>query len=200
MSLAPTIIDLMRHGEPEGGQCYRGALDPPLTTLGLQQMQAQVPEHIDWQQILTSPLKRCADFAEQLCRETGLSLAYVPALREISFGDWEGKTAEQLTQENQAAFFAFYDDPVRNTPPNAESLLLFQQRVLAAWQQVIKCYAHRRILITTHGGTIRIILASILQQPLDRLFEIDVPYASIHRIQVDGEQIRLMSSASSLHR
>lgn len=46
-----------------------------------------------WQQIVTSPLIRCAGFAEELARETG---AYEPDWMEMAFGDWEGQTATAL--------------------------------------------------------------------------------------------------------
>ena len=34
----PTVIDLIRHGEPEGGKRYRGQIDHPLSATGWQQM------------------------------------------------------------------------------------------------------------------------------------------------------------------
>jgi alpha-ribazole phosphatase/probable phosphoglycerate mutase len=128
----PTVIDLLRHGEPEGGQRYRGKRDDPLSELGWQQMRDLLPVNKPWQQIITSPLKRCSAFAEDLARQTGLPLAYEPGLREIDFGDWEGQSPAALEQADSAAFYAFYDDPLNNTPPGAEPLVDFQQRILCA--------------------------------------------------------------------
>lgn len=184
--MSATTIDLLRHGEPEGGKRYRGQIDHSLSELGWQQMQAQMPINKPWQQIITSPLKRCAAFAESLSRETGLLLAYEPRFMEIGFGEWEGQTAEALEKKDKAAFFAFYDDPIRNTPPGAEPLADFQQRIVSAWQNMLWQNQQRHILLITHAGTIRIILSHILDMSVTAAYRIDVPYASLSRIQVYG--------------
>ncbi len=183
----PTLIDLMRHGEPEGGSRYRGHIDHPLTQNGWEQMRAQIGDTLPWQEIITSPLLRCAEFAEELARETGLPLAYEPRLMEIHFGDWEGKTAAELEKQDKQAFYAFYDDPLSNTPPGAESLTAFQNRVCAAWQDIQHQYQQRHVLVVTHGGSIRIILSQVLKMPLEAIFRLDVPYAAISRIQLLGK-------------
>jgi len=181
-----TIIDLLRHGEPEGGLRYRGQRDDPLTELGWQQMRAVVPEQPPWQQIITSPLLRCSEFAEALTRQMVMPLAYEPRLIEIDFGDWEGQTAAQLEHSKKEQFYAFYDDPVANTPPNAESLLAFQQRVLTAWEDILFQYQQRHCLLIVHAGVIRIILAEVLSMPLEAMFRLQVPLASLSRIVVHG--------------
>lgn len=184
--MGPTVIDLLRHGEPEGGSRYRGQLDDPLSQLGWQQMRDLLPVNKPWQQIITSPLCRCSAFAEELARESGLPLAYEPALREIDFGDWEGQTAAALEQLDKASFYAFYDDPLNNTPPGAEPLADFQQRVMVAWEAIQAQYQHRHVLLVSHGGTIRIILAYVLNMPLASIWRLSVPYASLSRIQIVG--------------
>lgn len=182
----PTVIDLLRHGEPEGGRLYRGQIDHPLSKQGWQQMRDLMPVNKPWQQIVTSPLKRCAAFAEDTARQTGLPLVYEPRLMEIGFGDWEGQTAAALEQADKQAFYAFYADPIHNTPPGAEPLAEFQQRVLAAWQDILEQYQQRHLLVIAHGGTIRIILAHVLNMPLDSIWRLSVPYAGLSRVQIIG--------------
>jgi hypothetical protein len=63
-----TYIDLLRHGEVEGGVRFRGSTDHPLTAEGWAQMWAAVGTDIHWDRIVTSPLTRCADFARALSR------------------------------------------------------------------------------------------------------------------------------------
>ncbi len=181
-----TRIDLMRHGEPEGGQLYRGQIDHPLSELGWQQMRETMPVDKPWQQIVTSPLTRCAGFAEELARETGLPLAYEPGWMEIAFGDWEGQTATLLRQRDQQAFDAFCADPVNHTPPGAEPLEAFRQRILEEWQALLSQYKERRVLVITHAGCIRVIVAHILDIPLGEIGRIEVPYAGLSRIDING--------------
>ena len=60
-----TLIDFIRHGEPEGGRRYRGnAVDDALSEKGWQQMWGAVGDRPPWQQIISSPMRRCSAFAE----------------------------------------------------------------------------------------------------------------------------------------
>ena len=61
-----TVIDLLRHGDVEGGRKYRGQLDDPLSELGWEQLRNVTSNKQNWQQIVTSPLKRCHDFSIEL--------------------------------------------------------------------------------------------------------------------------------------
>ena len=61
-----TTIDLLRHGEPIGGRRYRGHIDDPLSEYGWSEMWHAVSGETPWQQIITSPLRRCREFAEAL--------------------------------------------------------------------------------------------------------------------------------------
>ncbi len=181
-----TLIDLLRHGEAEGGEQYRGQKDLALSPTGWMQLRSQIPVNMPWQQIVTSPLLRCADFAEDLARQTGLLLAYEPRLIERSMGEWEGRSATELRQQDNDAVEAYYRDPVSFTPPGAEPLKAFQQRVLAAWQDILLEHPQRHLLVVTHAGCIRIILAQVLKMPLQAIPRLAVPYAGLSRIEIRG--------------
>jgi len=93
-----TTIDLIRHGEPEGGSLYRGnSIDDPLSEKGWSQMWAAVEESLEWEKIITSPLRRCRTFAEALANKHDLSVEVDDRLREVGFGNWEG--------QNRSIFF-----------------------------------------------------------------------------------------------
>ena len=57
-----THVDLLRHGEVEGGERYRGSTDDALSARGWEQMRAAVGDACAWTGIVSSPLKRCAEF------------------------------------------------------------------------------------------------------------------------------------------
>lgn len=185
------LIDLIRHGEPQGGKRYRGQLDDPLSELGWQQMRSATMDNPPWQQIVSSTLSRCADFAKELEVKHAIPLQLDTQFTEIGFGDWEGKTASELEQQDKAAFYAFYDDPIRNTPANAEPLLDFQRRIQQAWQTLLEQHADKHILLVAHSGVIRMILTQVLAMPLEAMFRIQVPYASVSRIVIYNEGPRL---------
>jgi len=182
--MSETIIDLIRHGEPQGGPMYRGSTDDPLSSTGWQQMRDVTSAQQPWQQIISSPLLRCVEFAKEVAVNNDIDLLIDEGLQEVGFGEWEGKTATQLEEIDKEAFFAFHDDPVANTPPGGESMLLFQGRVISAWQHLLSEYQGKHVLLVAHGGVNRVIMSHVLGMPLAAMFRIVVPYACITRIKV----------------
>lgn len=174
-----TRVDLLRHGEVEGGERYRGSTDDLLSARGWEQMRAAVGDACAWTGIISSPLKRCAEFAVELAQRHALPLEFDARLQEIHFGAWEGKTAAELLVSHSEHLTRFWNDPVNNPPPEAENLLNFETRVLAAWHQHSAPISGQRVLIITHGGVIRTIAGYIQGLSwLDRL-KIEVPHASM---------------------
>lgn len=179
-----TTIDLMRHGEPVGGSRYRGRLDDPLSDRGWAQMHAAVGDHRPWEHIISSPLLRCRAFAEALSQRLGLPLEIDPRWQELDFGDWEGRSAEELGVTDPQRLRKFWTDPITHPPPGGESLAAFGDRVMDAWNELLARHAGRHLLVVGHAGVIRMVLRHVLDMPLERLFRIQVPNAAITRVQV----------------
>ncbi len=179
------LIDLIRHGEPVGGRRYRGQLDDPLSEKGWRQMREAVADQAPWDAIVTSPLRRCAAFAQELSRRHALPLEEDERLMEIGFGAWEGRTAQQITANDPQALMNFYLDPVRYRPPGAEAVADFRTRIAAVWDELLE-RPNQHLLIVAHAGVIRMILCQVLGMPQERMFSILVPNAGITRIRVDG--------------
>ena len=181
-----TTIDLIRHGEPVGGRKYRGQTDDPLSEKGWRQMREAVGEHKPWQHIVSSPLSRCHAFATELAQKHQLPLSVDPRFMEVKFGEWEGKTADQLKANDPDIIARFRRDPVGQRPAGAEALEDFAARVAAAWQDVLQAHQGMHVLIVCHAGVIRMVLAHVLGVPLSRTYYIDVPSAGLTRITVEG--------------
>ena len=175
-----TNIDLLRHSEVLGGSCYRGITDDPLTNKGWQQMQDKLGCNKHWDVIISSPLSRCHNFAKLLSSELQLALVTTPAFQEIDFGDWEGKTAEQIDAQLLSQFYA---DPVNFSPPNGEPFNDFQQRILVAWQALLEAQQGKRILLITHAGVIRIILAHSLGLDIQHSFRLKIDHACLSSLE-----------------
>ncbi len=174
-----TRVDLLRHGEVEGGERYRGSTDDALTTRGWEQMRAAVGDACPWTCIISSPLKRCAEFAVELAERQAIPLELDARLREIHFGTWEGKTAAELLAWHPEHLTRFWNDPVNNPPPDAEPLLHFEARVLAAWHEHGAPTAGERVLIITHGGVIRAIVGHMQGLAWPERLGIAVPHAHV---------------------
>ncbi len=188
-------IDLLRHGETEGGARYRGVIDDLLTAAGHEQMWAAVNHDDHWQGIVSSPLRRCAEFAHALAQHRSLPLRIDERLREMNFGAWEGRSAAELMTTEPDALARFWQDPWNNGPAGGEPLQQMQTRVLAAWSDIVA--EHRPLLVISHGGPIRVILCHVLGSPQDKLLEIDVPHAARRRLQVRGDKPHLCEAHAS---
>lgn len=193
-------IDLLRHGAVAGPDCLRGQLDSPLSEWGWQQMQAAVAGG-QWRQIISSPLQRCTRFAQQLAETGNIPLKLDPRWQEISLGDWQGRNVTELQAEAGAALQRYWQSPWDNPPPGGERFDDFQGRVLAAWQELLHQPEAGTILVVTHAGVIRTLLAQILNIPKSHWFNIEVAHASISRIEYDpaATMCRLIHHGSTPH-
>ena len=192
--MSVTHIDLLRHGEAEGGALYRGRRDDPLTETGWRQMAEAVEPPIAWDCIVTSPLSRCHAFAQHLAAQLDIPLLVEERFREIDFGDWEGCGAAALMAEDSSRLRRYYDDPWAHTPPNGEPLADFQRRIEAAWQALLQAHGGRSLLLVSHGGVMRMILQQVLALPRESLFKLQIPPACLSRVRIDGEGPEAYSS------
>jgi alpha-ribazole phosphatase/probable phosphoglycerate mutase len=182
-----TIIDLIRHGEPVGGRRYRGRTDDPLSEKGWNQMWTAVGDYRGWQQIVSSPLSRCAGFAHALGEKLDIPVSIDERLAELGYGEWEGKTPAELTAHDPDLLLRYRRDPLNNRPSGAEELDGFAVRVSAAWGQISEQQRGRHVLVVAHAGVIRMIMAQTLAMPLSHMFRIQVGNAAISRFAVEGE-------------
>ena len=180
-----STFDLMRHGEPVGGRRYRGQTDDPLCEKGWAQMRRAVGDHCPWEAVISSPLSRCSDFARELAGRHRLPLELDSRLVELGFGAWEGRTSDELTDENPDIVVKFRSDPLAYAPAGAEPLPEFHRRIFAAWNAMLESYRGRHVLVVAHAGVIRMILALVLEIPLQHLFRLQVANAGITRVRVE---------------
>ena len=180
------IIDLLRHGEAEGGHCFRGRTDDVLTQRGWEQMHSAADAKPVWNEIISSPAQRCARFAQQLAETQQIPYRQAAWLWEVDFGDWEGATAAGLAKTDAKRLNAFWQDPVNQTPPNGEPFQQFQQRVLSGWHAIIQ-QPVEHILLIAHGGTIRVILAEVLGMPAQNMMRLELPHASLSRVRISAD-------------
>ncbi|VAW51017.1 Alpha-ribazole-5'-phosphate phosphatase [hydrothermal vent metagenome] len=176
-----TYIDVIRHGEPVGGRRYRGySIDDPLTEKGWSQMRSAVPESPKWQHIISSPLKRCLTFSEELANDLQIPFTVEDNVKEIGFGEWEGKTPEDILAQDSEALSHFYADPVHNRPSGAEPLDTFSERVWNAYLDILNTHKDKHILIVAHAGVARAITANILKMSLDDVYSrLKIEYGAI---------------------
>lgn len=177
-------LDLLRHGETELGGGLRGSLDDALTEQGWAQMRAAVVEGGPWDRVVSSPLQRCARFAAELAQRLALPLELEADLQELHFGAWEGQSAAALMETDAQALGLFWADPYAFTPPQGEPVVLFAERVLAAVARLHRAYAGQRVLLVSHGGVMRLLLAQARGLPREQLLQVEVGHGALFSLQV----------------
>jgi broad specificity phosphatase PhoE len=135
-------------------------------------------------------MRRCADFSSALAACRDLPLDVDERLKEMHFGAWEAKTAEQLMRSDRDALERFWSDPALHSPPGGEPWAAFHTRAVAAWTHHVRAHRGQRLLLVTHGGPIRAVLGHVLGSPPAQLLRFDVAHASLTRIRVDHDMER----------
>ncbi|AZD17305.1 alpha-ribazole phosphatase family protein [Pseudomonas chlororaphis] len=179
-------LDLLRHGETKLGGGLRGSLDDALTDAGWQQMRAAVAGRGPWDRLVSSPLQRCARFAEELGARLTLPVTLDPDLQELHFGTWEGQSAAALMATDAEALGRFWADPYAFTPPQGEPVLAFSARVLGAVERLHQRYAGERVLLVSHGGVMRLLLARARGLPREQLLNVEVAHGALFALTVEA--------------
>ena len=177
-------IELLRHGDT-GQRSYRGQLDDPLSELGWSQLREAVVGR-QWDAIVSSTLQRCALFARELAQARGVPLRVDARLAEYHFGQWQGVPIETLADEQGDALGRFWADPVAHPPPGGETFAQFHARLAQALDEIVETSAHRRVLVVTHGGAIRLLRCVAEGRGFGDMAGIDVAHASLHALPWSG--------------
>ncbi len=184
MSSLITTIDLLRHGEVEGGAVYRGSTDDPLTDAGWQQMVTALEGKDYWDIVISSPLQRCREFAELIAEEDDIDFDVDKSLQEVDFGLWEGLSPDEIMKTEPDKLKAWWQAPTKITPPEGEDFHEFQARVLKSLKAIVEENKGNKILLVTHAGVIRVMLMYVLGMQDENMFRINIDNASFSQIHI----------------
>ncbi len=155
-------IHLIRHGLTEGNlkQQYIGVTDLPLAGVGVTELQRlrDETEYPKVDKVYSSPMLRCLQTARILY--PGRDIQTVDNMREIDFGDFEGKTANEL-EANPA--YADWAAGRINAAPNGEDNTEFAKRLCVGLNQIVRdmmSSGAEQAAVIMHGGAIMMLLAS----------------------------------------
>ncbi len=147
------------------------------------------------EQILSSPLLRCRQLAENLYPDE--AIRFCPELKEINFGQWEGRSWQQIPRAELDAWAnAFLDCRLGAV---GETVSEFNQRVMEFWQtlqqQLNASGQPQTLLCFTHAGVIRCILGQIQALDLAKSSQLPLSMASVTCIKLEkqGAQIEFVN-------
>ena len=129
----------------------------------------------------SSALRRCTKLASCLSKDN-----YIidDRIKELNFGDWELKAWDNINNKDLNNWMA---DFVNFTVPNGENFITLSKRCIQFWEEIKEQTTSDNIVIVTHAGVIRSILASILNFPLEKAFDLQIDYTSITKINYQKE-------------
>lgn len=191
-------IFLLRHGHVTANRPRRffGQGDPSMTREGRTQMEEWSTVFTDKKiQILSSDLKRCREGAEViLASHQDQELALEPDFREINLGSWEGLTVEEVERKFPGAYRERGADMGGYVPEGGESFAMLQRRAMSALERAIQTRkpSNGPLVIVTHIGISRVIIARILQMPLAAIFRIEHHYARAHLIRLNESRYTIV--------
>lgn len=162
LAAEPVLFGFLRHGEVAGAaHVYRGRSDAPLTPRGRAQMHAALAALPAWGAVVSSPARRCLDFACEVAAERGMDCRVDADWHELDFGVWEDLRPDQAAARDAEAHAAFVHDPRHHAPPGGETLDALDARVGAALGR-LGGTARMPTLVVTHAGAMRAVLAQVL--------------------------------------
>ncbi|HYA43322.1 MAG TPA: histidine phosphatase family protein [Syntrophobacteraceae bacterium] len=163
---------------------YIGQTDLPLSTEGVRQaeMLAEKLKDTELAAIYCSDLRRSVDTAQTVSRLHGLRPIADPRLRELSLGEWEGFSFDEVRTLFPAEYEERGRDIVNYRPSGGESFLDCARRVMPALYGALGATGGD-ILIVGHAGVNRILLCHALGKPIDEIFDIDQDYGCLNLIQ-----------------
>jgi probable phosphoglycerate mutase len=185
----------IRHGQTDWNVTFRlqGQADTDLNAVGCRQADrngerlAEIQQDIASFRFVASPLKRTRETMERVRAGAGLPPhGYLtdPRLIELSFGDWEGYTMEEIEAHTPGATASRNADKWNFVPPgkSAESYDALMRRFRPFFDEL-----DRPTVCVTHGGIIRVLFRIAVGMEPREAAMLDIPQDRI--LRWDGERL-----------
>ena len=184
-------IYFLRHGQTtlSRNNVFCGsASDPDLTSEGAEMatMFADAHQAMQWQAVYASPLRRTIATAKPLCDALNLSMELRDGLKEIGYGEWEGKSVKEVNRDYHDDYLRWTADPAWNAPTGhgGETANAVAQRGVQVVEEIKERFDTGNVLIVAHKATIRIVLCALLGIDIGRFrFRLGCPVGSVSSVE-----------------
>ncbi|MDQ1721676.1 MAG: ribonuclease / adenosylcobalamin/alpha-ribazole phosphatase [Pseudonocardiales bacterium] len=200
----PTRLLLVRHGVTEHSLARRfaGRSDLELTDAGREQARRaadRVAELGPVDVLISSPLRRARQTAQQLADRLELPVLIEDDMIETDFGDWDGYTFDEVRQRWPAELERWLADPAV-APPSGESFETVTRRVRRARNRILAQHSGKTVVVVSHVSPIKILVRLALDAPASALYRMFLAPASICAIDyyADGP-VSLQSFNDAAH-
>lgn len=138
--------------------------------------------HEDIARICTSPLERAVETAAPIASRLGIPAEPCNDINEIDFGSWSGLSFEELSDDPR--WQAWNRSRSTSCPPNGETMLAAQLRIVGAMERLRGLYAERSVILVSHSDIIKAALLYYLGMSLDSYARIEIAPASISTVAI----------------
>ena len=193
-----THVFLVRHGATvwHAENRYAGRSDVALDAAG----RAQAERLALWagqaglNAVWSSPLSRARVTAEPSARAAGVGLQVDDRLRELDFGQVEGKTIQEAEQQFPQEIERFKTDPAAHPMPGGEDPRAAALRAQAALRDIVGSCPDGRVLVVAHNTLIRLALCVTLGLPLSSYRDVfpAVRNGALTELRVRGRVVSLL--------
>jgi probable phosphoglycerate mutase len=157
-----TTLLLARHGETDWNRelRFQGHSDPPLNASGRRQAE-QLAERVAGESLVAvycSDLRRAHQTARIVADRLGLDVTVVPALREVDVGSWSGLTRDEIAERFPEAFHRWLEGDQGHDGESRDEL---RARVMEAVSRIVAAHPGESVLVVSHGGALRALLARV---------------------------------------
>ncbi|MDB4879195.1 MAG: fructose-2,6-bisphosphatase [Gemmatimonadetes bacterium] len=163
----PLRLHLLRHGQTALSRsnvfCGR-RLDPELTAEGVEMAGAFASAHGDtpWRAIYASPLQRALRTAAPVGARCGLAVQPHDGLAELDYGQWDGRSAEEVDVAHHDDYVRWSADPAWNAPTGGETAMALAQRMTDVVEEIRAGHDAGDVLVVSHKASIRVLLCALL--------------------------------------
>jgi ribonuclease H / adenosylcobalamin/alpha-ribazole phosphatase len=134
--------------------------------------------------IYSGPLARAQQTAAAIAKPHGLAVRTLPALDELDFGEWTGRTFEELAADPR--WRTWNEARGSAGTPGGETMLEVQRRVVEGLSRLVQSHAGETIAAVSHADVVRAALAFWLRMPLDDLLKLEIAPASASSVTFEG--------------
>ena len=193
-----TTFLLVRHAAHDWlGRGIPGRMPISINAQGWLQAESLVRrlEGRDIAAIYSSPQPRAQQTVAPLAGRRRLQIRLLEGFDEIDFGQWTGRTFDQLQVEDAQRWHAWCHHRGTAQPPGGEPFIQVRDRAMRALEQLRTRYPAGTVLIASHGDVIKAVLATALHLSLDDLERFEVAPASISILEAgEGwQKVRLLN-------
>lgn len=175
---------LVRHGETDSNKegKYLGWTDVPLNEHGISQAMKvrDKLKDVKFDQVICSPLKRARETAEIISK----NIAYHEELKEINFGLWDNLSHREIEEKYAEEYKLWISDWQKFTFPQGESAMDMNKRVTNFIDKLVNEQESGYVLIVTHSGIIRNIIAYLLGMKMEDSWHFSIDNCGITKIQI----------------